>query len=92
MALLKVAECTEEERKKSEKMRPQYFFLHIPSSWVKTGWHIDNKLPGTPKWVKIIAHVAHGASRLDQISCMDTPKVFIINGVLNSLAFSAILH
>ena len=24
-------------------------FLHIPSSWVKTGWHTENQLPGTPQ-------------------------------------------
>ena len=23
------------------------FFLHIPSSWVKIGWHTENQFPGT---------------------------------------------
>ena len=25
------------------------FFLHIPSSWVKIWWHIENQFPGTPE-------------------------------------------
>ena len=30
-------------------MIAKIFFLHIPFSWMKIGWHTENQLPGSEK-------------------------------------------